>query len=252
MDKEATSKALLSMMRENHGGEWPGATPIGVVNQTTDLENEPFCQIVEYGAGDWGVRVSTYQWLLHFLTLDVRLTKLYQRWENKHAARGYGQYAMYDFFEWYKARRKDLRLELDGVHYTYNWENTFSQDFQYAEITADGLGTWVLLQTHNGVDARDGLADIQIFVLRPYSKDDFPLASYIEVSCGNGHEWRSEGYNFYSSSDKTNAMPKLPRRADTENKGVKRKKGRLWMDEKGVLYCPLCHKRNPLSAHVFV
>lgn len=247
MSDERTRETLLSMMRENHGGGWPGATPIGVVNKTRDLEHEPMASIVEYGGGDWGVRVSTYQWLAHFLTLDERVDALYQRWEARHATGG-GQYAMRDFFAWYSARRKDLDLEFDGVHYTYNWENDLSQDFQYAYVNQD-RDSWVLLQTHNGVDARLGLADIRVFKLKPHSRDAFLLYNDVDVGCKNGHYWSTQGSTrFYSCEVASRDLPELPGRALREIDGAKRHLGELWMDKNDVLYCPLCPARNPLHA----
>lgn len=242
------SDPLLSMMRENHGGGWPGAVPIGVANRERDLENEPLASIVDYGGGGWGVRVSTYRWLSHFLTLDERVDALYQRWDARHATRG-GQHAMRDFFAWYSARRKDLDLEFDGVHYTYNWENNLSQDFQYAYVTC-GSDTWVLLQTHNGVDARCGLADIRVFKLKPHSRDEFLMYNDVEVGCKNGHYWQTQGGSrFYASEGESMQIRELPSRAVREIDGAKRHLGELWMDKDGVLYCPICRARNPLHAY---
>lgn len=239
------------MMRENHGGGWPGATPLGVVNQTRDLENELICSVVGYGAGDWGVRVSTLHWLCHFLTYDERLDNVYQRWEELHSRSG-GLFAMKAFFAWYETRRKDLDLEFDGVHYTYNWENNLSQDFQYCYIDAkrnrQEIGTWVLLQTHNGVDARDGLANIRVFQLHD-REGAFHYYNDVSVGCKEGHYWDSQdGYDFHNNESKYNELRTLPHRAKRESDGVRRKLGELWMDNNEVLYCPLCRRRNPLIA----
>lgn len=247
MSTERTREVLLSMMRENHGGGWPGATPMGVVNQKRDLEAEPAAAIVQYGGGDWGVRVSTFHWLAHFLDYDERIDAIYQRWENQHAKR-WGQHAMRDFFDWYSARRKDLVLDFDGVHYTYNWENNLSQDFQYAYVTVDN-DTWVLLQTHNGVDAREGLANIRVFKLKPHSRDEFLGYNDVEVGCKNGHYWHTEGgTNFYAGGGGSKEIRQLPGRALRESDGAKRHLGELWMDNDEIIYCPICRARNPLHA----
>lgn len=251
MSAAKTNEILLSMMRENHGGGWPGATPMGVVNQRIDLEAEPAADIVHYGSGDWGVRVSTFHWLSHHLTYDARLDTIFQKWDTLHATRG-GQYAMKDFFAWYsKMRHSSYDMEFDGVHYTYNdGENNISQDFQYAFITLE-LGTWVLLQTHNGVDARDGLSDIRVFKLEngSYATDELLLYNDVGVFCSAGHNWNGDKYALRAADRKTSEkLRELPRRALHEDDGVERRYGELWMDTNGVLYCPLCEERNPLYA----
>lgn len=252
MDNEHTREVLLSMMRENHGGGWPGATPLGVHNRTKDLEHEPIASIIHYGGGDWDVCVSTYQWLSTFLRYDERIDYVYQRWQERHGTDG-GQRDMKGFFKWYSTIRKDLDLDFDGVHYTYNWENPLSQDFQYAYIEEAKLGTWVLLQTHNGVDARDGLANIRVFELT--RKDDFLSYNDVEVSCAKGHRWAKQGsHEFYADDDspaKAHLDP-LPRTALREDNDERRKLGVPWWNKDGVLICPLCHKRNPLYAYAYV
>ena len=150
---------------------------------------------------------------------------------------------MRDFFAWYSARRKDMDLEFDGVHYTYNWENNLSQDFQYAYVTC-GSDTWVLLQTHNGVDARCGLADIRVFKLKS-DKNDFIPCLDAEVYCAKGHYWQQDGSAVFRTRE---LYGDLPRRAVREIDGTKRHLGELWMDKDGVLYCPICRARNPLHA----
>lgn len=49
-------------------------------------------------------------------------------------------------------------------NYTYNYDNVLSQDIQFLTFEHDGLD-YVLLQVHNGCDARCGLTRPQVFEL---------------------------------------------------------------------------------------
>lgn len=242
MSDPLTREVLLSMMRENHGGGWPGATPLGVLNKTRDLEAEPPAEMKHYGGGQWSVQVSTFHWLANFLQYDHRVDAVFQAWKTRRGDHVHGQHAMKAFFAWYDRRRSDLKLDFDGVHYTYNWENCLSQDFQYAYVRCK-LGTWLLLQTHNGVDARDGLANIKVFKLR--NEEDFNGYNSVVVACKGDHRWYSDdGYHFRDDDGL-----ELQRTADRESDGKRRRRGRLWMDEQEVFYCPLCRGKTPLYGY---
>jgi hypothetical protein len=58
-----------------------------------------------------------------------------------------------------------------GGQYTYNCENDMSQDFQFDTLSDDYGDTYVILQTHNGCDARGGMSTP--VVARAYDIDYF-------------------------------------------------------------------------------
>ena len=66
----------------------------------------------------------------------------------------------------------------DGF-YSYNWCSNYSQDIQGQFLTSDGGDLYVLLQIHNGADARGGFTDAKLFKMD--SQEDYAL--FDESSC---------------------------------------------------------------------
>jgi len=66
----------------------------------------------------------------------------------------------------------------DGF-YSYNWCANYSQDIQGQFLTSDGGDLYVLLQIHNGADARGGFTDAKLFKMD--SQEDYAL--FDESSC---------------------------------------------------------------------
>jgi hypothetical protein len=60
----------------------------------------------------------------------------------------------------------------DGFN-SYNWTANYSQDIQGQFLTSDNGDLYVLLQIHNGADARGGYTDAKLFKLDAY--EDYAL-----------------------------------------------------------------------------
>lgn len=92
-----------------------------------------------------------------------------------------------------KYRYYDFGHDVSGG-YTYNHENSLSQDFVY-----DCFGDWVFIQIHNGCDARGGFTRPKLFKYNGYSL--FDVEDYT-IGCENGHYWDMDGYNnYYTETD---------------------------------------------------
>lgn len=84
--------------------------------------------------------------------------------------------------------------------YTYNYENVLSQDIQFLLFNYDGLD-YVLLQVHNGCDARSGLTRPRVFELNDI---DYFLCDInkCDISCNCEHmSLTYDGYNSYYNYD---------------------------------------------------
>lgn len=66
-------------------------------------------------------------------------------------------------YEWL-CKKSFLPVSKNGTEYTYNYENFYSQDFQFQFLSGPNEKTYLLLQIHNGADARGGLTSARMFV----------------------------------------------------------------------------------------
>jgi hypothetical protein len=66
----------------------------------------------------------------------------------------------------------------DGFN-SYNWCSNYSQDIQGQFLTSDGGDLYVLLQIHNGADARGGYTDAKLFKMN--STEEYAL--FDESAC---------------------------------------------------------------------
>lgn len=247
-----TQEVLLRMMRQNAGGGMTGWRTMAAANQERDLEHEPAVSL-DYDEHDKTVslRVSLYCYLNHFLQYDETLDAKFQEWSEENAP-DHGQQTMRCvgaalFPDKEVSGRYDQRDAEVKVLYTYNEENFLSQDFQFALLFVFEKGAnkpesvWVLVQTHNGTDARWGLSDIHVFKMREgvceYNECwDFMNWSNGDVGCSKNHCWITENarYSFYPQHDVS---------ADD-----KRQLGefKLKQTKAGRVKCPLCTGRSYL------
>lgn len=103
------------------------------------------------------VRLSTYHYLLKRLEYSRSQTEQF----NHMFPNGAGLHEMRDY-----VTNRGLKSDL-AVYNTYNFDNLLDQDIQFLEFTIDdGWGevhTYVMLQIHNGADARGGYTTPVIF-----------------------------------------------------------------------------------------
>lgn len=103
--------------------------------------------------------IPLHTFLDNILTIDVKLTKLLRKLESEDEK-------VYTIFGASEAMQLELDMVQESLDYTYNWSTDLSQDFQFAILRPKtgrqdyyNEGTIVLIQTHNGCDARGGFSD---------------------------------------------------------------------------------------------
>lgn len=240
-----TDEVLLSMMRQNAGGGMYGAKTMAQVNREKDLFNESPVQFSVEG-DDIHVTLSTFHWLRHFLEYDADLSAKFHEWNSERPMSDGGrrdmEAAVSILWPDGASGHHDEKTE-PHVYYTYNNTTLLSQDFQFLQVHV-GEDAWVLLQTHNGVDARCGLSVIEVFKFKHDSDDpnhyDFIYrADCAEISCGGKepHRWMTEdaGYRWHPE-ERTDELPTGARIKSTKT-GYK---------------CPLCKSRLYASSMVRV
>lgn len=267
-----TQAVLNRLLKQNvgRGSAWPGARCLWEVNADVDFLAQPHATL-DVDGDDVRVRLSTFHYLDHFLEYDARLDAIYQAWQTKREWRR-GQADMRDFVAWLRERWPKLYLSDSyyggtppRVRYTYNTENSLSQDFQYLIAHASHvdtkarLGAYVLLQTHNGCDATGGLSDIAVFRLRELDSGDnehhdFFETGHVHVCCETGkHSWYSHenGWSWDDLGDDT-AQPLEDYHVEHEatNDLTWDLVEGVFVDKDGVAYCPECtDKPVALTAH---
>lgn len=129
-------------------------------------------------------------------------------------------------------------LELEGFKIgrswnTYNWDNNFSQILQGTDLTLEteyGEESYVLLQIHNGADARGGYTDAKLFKVDDWSeswevvRDDCGFTVDVDVE-GNGDyqslTWCGEWINTAGScADDSDLEPFIAASKETPLIGV--------------------------------
>ena len=232
MDK--LKEVIISMLQENtgthmldsggaYGRHWERNKKL-----PSDVEfwdNTPVITPVVYGGTNpefWGT-ISIYHHLINGLEWDDEveyLNRLFQKWDELHDYDSWDK-AMKTFYEAIlvvdkkthnRKQYPNYRSEWDiwfpwnfytGNNfysgYTYNHENSLSQDFVYIV-----MGEFVFIQIHNGCDARGGFTRPVLF--RLVEENLFNCDDYT-IYCDNrdndeNHYWDKQGYNsYYTETD---------------------------------------------------
>jgi len=93
------------------------------------------------------------------------------------------------------------RFKIITSGYTYNEENCLNRDFVYTFIRQERWGEiFVVIQTHNGCDARGGFSSPHVFALKDGdSWEDMMVAMhYFEIIM---YDRENDVYNYYSSEN---------------------------------------------------
>ena len=93
------------------------------------------------------------------------------------------------------------RFDKPSFIYTYNHDCSLSQDIQYIEFE-NFEGTFIVLQIHNGADARGGFTEPKVFKLKDYEyfyswSDGFigcnnPECNHAYWNTYDGYTWESD------------------------------------------------------------
>lgn len=255
-----TKEVIASMLKENTGrhfldsGDYYGRH--WERNQERDFDKEPPVLLKfrpEYNEIEF--TINLYHFLCEKLEYDEDMQARYDAWveENSDDNTGYLQ----DMTGFIHDENHDFAgIYGDGnpiVEYTYNVDNALSQDIQFAFFTDDSREQYVLLQIHNGCDARGGLTapkafrcteELSIFdycrggIAPEYTEtrqmelmhlEDKPALTEINWSTDDG------GYSwYYDGGTGPNQLDKFEMSEDEEDRG----NGKIYVDEDGNGYCP--------------
>lgn len=155
---------------------------------------------------------------------------------------------MEDFVE------KELQTEDVDVINSYNGDDMLSQTIQYLRFTKNHDG-YVILQIHGGCDVRGGYSTPRVFQeIEPMSLFD---NSRCVIQCERSdvdpnqlelpgferdnfpHHWMTDNAGYNWEWEESAGFHNLEDYSPTENEDEKGK-GKIYIDEDGNGYCPLC------------
>ena len=138
--------------------------------------------------------------------------------------------------------------------YTYNHENILDQDIQFLYFEIEDA-QYILLQTHNGCDARGGMSTPHAFKLKNMS-DGAEIMQWGDArfSCSNDHDhdWSTDdGYHYYEGGstagtqleDYTREEIELPKDDDAASAVIAARladEPKLYYTTDGRAFCPEC------------
>jgi hypothetical protein len=202
-EKDPVKQAIKEMLTENtgchildsggaYGRHW-------TENRKRNFDEEPSVSI-EVWDEEINISYNVYHYLNNFLQLNDECKKLQRSlnwYVNREDSKGYLQ-DIRDFAAHLEQKRK---ARWHGITNTYNYDNIISQILQYAIIELDAW-YYIVLQIHNGCDARGGYTKPRVFLLGDEDAEGyFHLAQNdLSVYCNKcGMHWWSDdgGYHFY-------------------------------------------------------
>jgi hypothetical protein len=98
------------------------------------------------------------------------------------------------------------------AQYSYNWDNHLSQDIQFIGFRGEDSRSYVVLQVHNGCDARGGLTSPYVFALQTSEDEDTFLMAQQDLDLVEQGEpyrnWTYEGGQWvYASQQEVKLSP---------------------------------------------
>lgn len=250
---DATRQKLDEMLKENtgihmldsggaSGRHWQR-------NQERNFEEEPavFLKFTEFGIE---ATHNLYHWLAERLTYDPEMNDKFTEFSEL------PENAENSWFENIEDFVGEIGAEDVHTINTYNGEDALSQVIQYTMFVVDRT-LYVLLQVHNGADSRGGYSAPIVFT------EDEPYSLFgnarITIVCERSdvdpnqltlpgiqhhdypHEWGTEdaGYSWSAYEVKGESLESYEISKDEADRG----KGKIYVDEDGNGYCPICGSR---------
>jgi hypothetical protein len=160
---------------------------------------------------------------------------------------------------------RDLGHDVTGLYgdgdpdivYTYNHQNNLDQDIQFLYFEMDDE-KYILLQTHNGCDARGGMSRARAFKMSDYS-DGAEMFGWSDatIQCSEDHDhyWRTDdAYHYYAEGacgrgagtqleDYDREEIELPEDVDDAAIQVAARlqdEKKLYFTNDGRAFCPIC------------
>jgi hypothetical protein len=257
---DATRRKLNEMLKENtgihmldsggaYGRHWQR-------NQERNFEDEPevFLEFTESGIE---VTHNLYHWLAERLTYDPEMDDKFQKFSEL------PENAEKNWFENVEDFLEEIGAENVDTINTYNREDALSQTIQYTRFTV-GDTLYILLMVHGGCDVRGNYSTPVVFTENePYLLFDNARAM---ISCNQSdvdpdqlllpsierhdypHDWITENAG-YSWEPEDSAFAENLESYEISKNEEDSGKGKIYVDEDGNGYCPICGSR--LNAYAY-
>ncbi len=259
---DTTESVLQSMMTENTGRHMLDSGGNGgrnwERNQNINFEETPETTFsMAYGEID--LTVNVYHWLKARLDYDSEMTERFTAFSADS-----DEPWLYDMETFVDMLEDESEITERYLCNSYNNESLLSQIIQFIQWTDEYNDTYILLQLHNGCDARGGYT-------RPYAfkvSDDYFAADFCTggVYCDgtydceaswntyDGHTWDANG-NLWDELErledyKTVCANDLEETEVAEYMATPdKRKGIVFVDDDGNGYCPECGGKLTGSTH---
>jgi hypothetical protein len=211
-----TNQLIYAMLTENtgraicdSGGESGRHWQRNQKKTIDDFQAEPSCtlEISKYERDD---KVSYDSYisisLFHHLNRILDLDELCEEFNSIECGNWNGDFYGTDWNQCEWLTENGFTAKGDGFN-SYNWCANYSQDIQGQFLTSDGGDLYVLLQIHNGADARGGYTDAKLFKMD--SQEDYAL--FDESSCFSIDDGKGDYLSLdWMGSEFTNRDGRLP------------------------------------------
>jgi hypothetical protein len=178
-------------------------------NASRDFEAEQPCS-VRFSKGHDGkleieLYANLYHWLVDRLEYDEETDNLFRKFAGQPNNEDKSWHDLVEEFPYHLAELKGIdKSEVGGgpygegkpySFYTYNFGGILSQDIIVSDFVIDGE-PYLLLQIHNGCDARGGFTAPRIF--KPFEPESLYNFANADIICKNGHGWYTDdAYHWY-------------------------------------------------------
>lgn len=253
-----TERQIIAMLKQNTGASFLDSG--GAYgrhwerNQSIDFEKtKPVTLEFNVKHNELTAEISLYHWLLRRVSYELEMD---ERWKEYDEARPDDSWndSIPGFIRMVSGKPP---LAAGAQHrnyhpvYTYNDGNCLlSQNIQFVEFSADNI-SYVMLQVHNGCDARGGMTSPKVFQLCDYDYSIYDtqrcslwsrtdrLANQLQLDGTlvgmETRTWFTEDGSHWGSCDNGINLEAFDFTEDEERKG----KGAVYVDSNGVGYCPI-------------
>lgn len=194
---------------------------------------------VEFGVYNWGLDVclwnSAYRLLSRQLYYNPEWDAQFQKWWRQFNDSWEEHLEEFLEPETGEPCKETNNLSSNRSHwlsdYTYNSDNLLDRNIVYYKFN-----DFVIIQLHNGCDARGGFTNPVLFQIDDCN--DFNPYESASIRCSEcGCYWDYDNYHCYDSSEGTDLSKDYPC-----EKGEQGKVGTVVVTEEGKAFCPVCGK----------
>jgi len=221
-----TERRIAEMLTENTGINMldsGGASGRGwQQNQGKDFRSEPATKYSIYKNGEVLISFNVFHYLKEYTEITQTCEKLQSKFMKFARSPEQADKPWLASMEKFAAAIDETSNRdnfLRGTTNTYNYENILSQILQYVGFTYQGK-TYLLLQIHNGADARGGYTAPQVFGVK--DQEYFIMAQNdVMASDDHDHRWSSDdgGNHWQSDSDASDELELEERNGKAYHKG---------------------------------